>query len=75
MEQPKINIDLSQTTELICDECQGKIFTEGVMIRKVSRFIVGSTKDTMVPVGVFYCVKCGHVNEDMLPVELRTPKP
>jgi hypothetical protein len=71
MEKPKININLEQTTELKCEKCQGTIFNEGVMLRKASKFLTGSTQDSLIPVGCFYCVSCKHVNEDLLPLEMR----
>ena len=33
-------------------------------INKVSRFITGADKDSMIPVPVFRCDDCGHINEE-----------
>jgi hypothetical protein len=38
-------------------------------INKVSRFITGADKDSMVPVPVFRCDDCGHVPEEFRPVK------
>jgi hypothetical protein len=36
--QPKAGIDIKQTTELKCEECEHHIFTEGFMIRKLQNY-------------------------------------
>jgi hypothetical protein len=59
-------VSVDQTSEIVCENCSGKIFTEGVLLRKVSRFITGDSHDSLIPVPVIYCVKCHHINKDML---------
>jgi DNA-directed RNA polymerase subunit M/transcription elongation factor TFIIS len=70
MEQ-QLNISLDKTTGLSCGECGNEIFQEGVMLRKASRFLTGTAQDAMIPIQVFACSKCGHVNEEFLPLQLR----
>jgi uncharacterized Zn finger protein len=70
-EQMNLNITLDKTTGMSCDECGNEVFQEGVMLRKASRFITGTAQDAMIPIQVFACNKCGHVNEEFLPLQLR----
>jgi uncharacterized Zn finger protein len=70
-EQINMNITLDKTSGVSCDECSGEVFTDGVMLRKASRFITGTSQDALIPIQVFSCVKCGHVNEEFLPSQLR----
>ena len=70
-EQMNLNITLDKTTGMSCDECGNEVFQEGVMLRKASRFITGTAQDAMIPIPVFACSKCGHVNEEFLPMQLR----
>ena len=70
-EQMNLNISLDKTTETTCDECGNNVFQEGVLLRKASRFLTGTSQDAMIPIPVFACSKCGHVNEEFLPVQLR----
>jgi len=70
-EQMNLNISLDKTTELVCDECGNLAFQEVVLLRKASRFITGTAQDAMIPIPVFACSKCGHVNEEFLPMQLR----
>jgi hypothetical protein len=66
----QMNIDLKNTTPIM-SSTGGQIFTEGVIVRKVSKFIVGSTEDAMIPIPVMYDVNTGEVLIEMLPKELR----
>ncbi len=70
MEQ-QLNISLDKTTGMSCDECGNEVFQEGVLLRKASRFLTGTPQDAMIPIQVFACSKCGHVNEEFLPMQLR----
>jgi uncharacterized Zn finger protein len=70
-EQMNLNITLDKTTGMSCDECNNEVFIEGVMLRKASRFITGTAQDAMIPIPVFACSKCGHVNEEFIPLQLR----
>jgi len=69
-QQPKLNIDLSSTTPITSDD-GNMIFAEGVILRKVSRFILGSSDDGTLPVPVMYDIKTGKILLDMVPKELR----
>jgi hypothetical protein len=70
-QQPRLNIDLTKTAEIICDKCEGKVFQEGLMLRKASKFLTGTTQDAIIPLPVFSCSACGHVNEEFLPEPLK----
>jgi predicted nucleic-acid-binding Zn-ribbon protein len=69
-QQKQVKVDLSKTTPWTCDECGNEVFNAGLLLRKVSRFLSGDAQDGMAPVQTFYCVKCGHVNNDFYPPEL-----
>ena len=70
-QQMNLNITLDKTTSVVCDECGSETFQEVVLLRKASRFVTGTSQDALIPIPAFACVKCGHVNEDLLPPQLR----
>ena len=70
-EQPRLNIDLNKTQEVTCDKCGGVVFQEGLMLRKASKFLTGTPLDSLIPLPVFSCASCGHVNEEFLPEPLK----
>jgi uncharacterized Zn finger protein len=58
---------LAQAEYAKCEECEGTLFEEQLMIKKISKFMTGSDRDSIVPVPVLACSKCGHVNEMFKP--------
>lgn len=66
-----ISLDLSKTTGLVCEKCNGNLFTDAFLLRKASRLITGTAKDALIPINVFVCIECKHVNENFIPVELK----
>jgi hypothetical protein len=58
--KPQLKISIDQTTEVTCSnpECDGKIFNEGLMFRRVSKFLSGTGKDALVPINLAFCIKC-----------------
>ena len=62
--QPQMNIDISQTSEMKCDKCENNTFKQTMMLRKVSAIVSPNGRETIIPMAVFACEKCGHVNEE-----------
>ena len=73
MEQ-NINLSLDKTSAVLCEECMSNSFIEGTLLRRASRFLTGTTQDALIPIQVFVCSKCGHVNEEFLPTQLKKQK-
>jgi hypothetical protein len=68
--QPKMNIDLKNTKSIETPE-GNKIFQQGILLRSVSKFIIGAEEDAIIPVPVFYDLVSGKILESTIPVELR----
>ena len=66
--QPQI--DLGKTTS-IETENGGKLFQQGFILRKVSRFITNSPEDAVMPIPVFYDPETGKILGQGLPPEIR----
>ena len=69
-QQPQMNIDLTNTTSVEGFN-GGKLFGQGVVIRKVSKFVVGADEDAIMPIPVFFDPGTGKILESTIPVELR----
>ena len=68
--QMNVNIDIKNTTPITSPD-GNQVFQEGVILRKVSKFLTGSTEDAIMPIPCFYDVKTGKVLVEMLPKEVR----
>ena len=67
--QPNVNVDLSQTKAVVCEECNGIYFDQALTIRQASGLLTGTGKPTYIPIPVFKCSSCGHVNSEFQPKE------
>ena len=68
-DQVKLNIDLKATTALKSPS-GNSVFSEGVILRKISKFIAGTSEDAIVPIPIFYDPMTGEILIEALPKEL-----
>lgn len=45
-----------------CEKCSSEIMKQAFIIKVVSALMTGDGKDTYVPVPIFVCNDCNHVN-------------
>ena len=64
-----MNIDLSQTTAISCESCKNDTFIPAFKMRQLSALLSPHGKETMIPMQVFSCAKCGYINSTYLPKE------
>ena len=67
---PQTSIDLENTTGMETPE-GNKIFQQGVILRRVSKFVLGAEEDGLMPIPVFFDPSTGKIVGDTLPKELR----
>ena len=64
------NIDFKQTTSV--EGFNGeKLFGQAVIIRKISKFLIGADEDALIPIPVFYDLDSRRILIDSLPPEIR----
>lgn len=61
-----INIDLKNVDNVQCEECKGETFVPAFIIKHLGALVSPTGQETMVPVQVFKCSECGHINERFL---------
>lgn len=69
-QQMNLNIDLKNTTSIETPEGR-KVFQQGVLLRKVSKFVVGSNEDAILPIPVYFDPQSGKIVAGTLPPDLR----
>ena len=68
VQQPQI--DLKNTSE-VKNFNGGSIFQQGVILRKVSKFVTGTSEDALMPIPVFYDPTSQKILTDSVPKDLR----
>ena len=66
--QMQEQIDFSKTTEIKCEACEGSTFKQTLLLRKMSALVAPGGQETIIPMQVFACEKCGHVNKEFADV-------
>ena len=67
--QAQQTIDVSQTVPVKCEKCENQTFKQTLLLRKLSVLVSPNGQEQYIPVGVFACEKCGHVNTEFEKME------
>ena len=67
MNNQQIRVNLDDAEDITCDECGNTYFTAAVMIKRISPLVSPTGQEALVPIQLFQCSKCGHVNDHFLP--------
>ena len=65
--QQQMNIDFSQTTAEVCEKCENDTFVQVYKMRKLSALLSPTGEEAMIPIQVFACYTCGHINKGFQP--------
>jgi len=64
------NVPLKQTTAIVNAD-GNHLFQEGIILRKVSKFMIARDEDGIIPIPVFFDPQTGKILIELLPPELR----
>mgnify|MGYP003738285961 CR=1 FL=1 len=70
----RVAIDVSETTPVVCDNCGHQSFMQTYILRLVSAVYSPTGEESMLPIPVFECSSCGHINNRFLPDGIREPE-
>ena len=65
----QMNVDIKQSTP-ITDDDGNQVFYEATVLRKISKFLTGTSEDAIIPIPVFVN-KEGKILTELLPREIR----
>lgn len=57
---------LKLATDMECEKCQNTTFLKVSKIKVVSGLVAGTGRDIIIPVEIFACSDCGHINPQFL---------
>ena len=61
-----MNLNLDAATDIDCDECSSKTFSQVYLIKRISPLVSPNGQEIMVPMPIFKCSSCNHINEAFL---------
>ena len=62
-----LQIDLSQAETILCEKCGNGLFIQSFFLKKVSRLASPTGQEAIIPVQVYSCGNCGHINTKLNP--------
>ena len=65
------NVDLTHAKTLECEKCQCKGFKQSLMLKRLSALVSPNGQEALIPVEVFACEKCSHINKDFQEAEIQ----
>jgi len=68
LQQPQIDL---KNTQPITNFDGKSVFQQGVILRKVSKFVTGTDEDALLPIPVFFDPSTNKILLDSVPKELR----
>ena len=66
------DIDLTHAKNITCEKCEGVGFRQTMMLKKLSPLMSPTGQETIIPVGVFACDSCGHVNKEFQEADIKS---
>ena len=60
----QIQVNIKDTQDVKCEECENIFFDKVTIIKKISKLLVGTSEDQLVPMETYKCSECGHINEE-----------
>lgn len=60
----QIKINVVDQPNVKCEECDNIYFNKVTVIKKISKLLMGTPEDQLVPMETYICSECGHVNEE-----------
>tara|TARA_R110002096_G_scaffold337554_3_gene530887 strand:+ start:2461 stop:2709 length:249 start_codon:yes stop_codon:yes gene_type:complete len=65
--QQQINIDPNDLEDVSCEKCEGQVFVPAFLFKKISAVLSPNGKASMIPLNIFKCDACGHINQEFIP--------
>ena len=67
-DQPnQVNINPDDMEDVLCAKCGSQTFTPVFLFKKLSAVLSPTGQETMIPLQVFKCEDCGHINDEFIP--------
>ena len=65
--QAQVNVNFEDLQDVKCDACGDLRFEQILLLKRVSALYSPTGKPGVIPVPVFACLSCGHVNAEFVP--------
>ena len=64
-----VNIKPSDLTDVVCEKCGEQTFEPVFLFKSISAVLSPTGKESLIPLQVYRCTECKHINSGFLPKE------
>ena len=64
MDRQTLNRHIKDAEIVKCDNCESEEFNQMYQVRKLSAFLSPTGQETYIPIQLFKCAKCNHINKN-----------
>ena len=61
-----MQVNLNDAEDFSCEECGNLFFKPVFTMKRLSALISPTGRETMIPIQIFACTKCDHVNDTFI---------
>lgn len=72
--QANVQVDLTQAETILCEECGNGLFIPSFFLKKISALVSPTGKEAIIPIQVYSCGNCGHINQKLNPTAKSSEK-
>ena len=65
------NVDLTHAKDIVCEQCDHHGFKQTMMLKRLSALVSPNGQESIVPVMVFACESCNHINKEFAEADIR----
>ena len=70
MNTQQVNINPSDLVDILCDKCGSQCFEPVYLFKKLSAVLSPTGQENIIPMQLYKCADCGHINEMFLPKDV-----
>ena len=65
-----VSINPNDLEDIVCDKCGSQCFQPVYLFKKLSAVLSPTGVENIIPMQLYRCADCGHVNEAFLPKDV-----
>ena len=73
-QQANVQLDLSQAETILCEKCGNGLFIQSFFLKKISALVSPTGQEAVIPLQVYSCGNCGHINSKLNPTSSEETK-
>ena len=66
-QNPQVNINPDDLVDVVCEKCGNGLFIQSFFLKKLSALVSPTGQEAVIPLQVYSCGNCGHINSKLNP--------